>query len=1585
MADDFGVRINSLITKYSSASDDSAKEKAKQELLEALRGVATTKLAQDPSNFSSGKSGAPTLSDELVNKAIQDLARQNPVTSSFFPPDNTSSMSRGDNPPPPDDFMSIINRTFAKTQTTGFVPVFKAAITDERHEEFVQFAEEQAQLRGMTHGGEDDAYFIGHALGGINYAEARTTEGSAIEPQAVLRAAKELATNEQLMQTGLISYGNKQQAFGGTLEERAVKSIAKLAKSPSTKISDIHDLSNRLSTQAENPEQYSVPNLTEALLTAHTANERRKPFSEDIVRSIVESTNDPTSKVLQPIMLANKLEDDITRQSVQEGVIAARQEKLAAKDAEREAKRQEKEDAKDAEREAKRQEKEDAKKLTTVGAVREYAASNKPLNFENVQKYRSKNRDRITDLESLSPEDFAQAVNEQIANTALEGLDVDVRIPQGGFGPGISTNLRGSLATESMRLNRFTERSSRFKTYGEAHTFGQQLGLDQGSYGPIYEQQLEQEFQERITNNARLNAGQKTQLQSKIPDMISSMLADTNLYTATAISDIASGMFGETQADKNARMMVTNLGRPNMKGIQALLDKTGAESKIIPEYLKDQYQLRNGDLTKEEEPQLENFISDYMSGKEKGNFFEAGEDYLKYGPTKSGLAGIPRNFRSAVGKIGPFGAATFGWHIMSAVEKGAAPTVQGISQIPREAAVVGGSEAIGTGLGLAAGLATGNPIIGIVGSEFGGATGRMLGSYAESHTFDPEKYGQQQGYGAGSTDAVKAFADALRNTATPAIKELGETIGKASQQFGTTTKEGAGKQAEAFAKLQFGEGVQYEPIQAAFNSYLGKNPLLAQTGNVFSTQGLSKSDFENIASVAALQGDMSGVQAAMAQAQANRTVINANAGLFTGIANMGSAFDLLGAHSFDSELQSSASIEKSFGSEFEKIYKSKGGTTGTGIDTVEGWSNIGHAISAGFTQTLGLSYQPEADKKEQARQEKLSQDLQAQAISQTTSQGEYESATAKVSATQASIHQAILTGSGPEVYGNNQEQLASDTQNAIDSLTNAIEADKQTISTIQALPPSIQNSNTIAQAQQRMAESQGNILELKIALDENSKKSLTEPLTTAMAQLGQLTSASQLGATQATLGQGSIEGIYSANVKVVKSLESRAQKLVESSSNSIWTPEERANLLTQANTVRQQEAQTRYEARIQKAEYGVSIAGVGVTKAEMGAKVAGVRGTPEEIGQSISAIGPALAASLDNLSKQLAVASTLQKPEIERQIEQTKAAQTLIRYQAVQGQYGAQSSVTQSILGGQSAQLGWLLATQGTGKASDQAYATMLKAFEPTIKAATAMVKTFPEGTVQHQAAVEAIQELTVARERTQLQQAGWSPSAALSTQQIQWEGAATRMGFGFADKGNRNDIYQGVMSTYSTEEKQNTTKYNAWLKANPNAPSDLRDAIKYQYEQTEQGLLTSKAQAAYQLDTQFGQNIQTLLIGGSSSTARYMPSRAQLAMGLEAQLPGGAARVSGFYKSSSGDLATVGGQGYLAPGYSNASAQPGNWSLDALAKAVTQGVVVGLTNATLKLDPGNSSRPIPAKLANTSVYNSSVVSNTLPGTSQTQ
>jgi hypothetical protein len=80
-----------------------------------------------------------------------------------------------------------------------------------------------------------------------------------------------------------------------------------------------------------------------------------------------------------------------------------------------------------------------------------------------------------------------------------------------------------------------------------------------------------------------------------------------------------------------------------------------------------------------------------------------------------------------------------------------------------------------------------------------------------------------------------------------------------------------------------------------------------------------------------------------------------------------------------------------------------------------------------------------------------------------------------------------------------------------------------------------------------------------------------------------------------------------------------------------------------------------------------------------------------------------------------------------------------------------------------------------------------------------------------------------------------------------------------------------------------------------------------------------------------------------------------------------------------------MGDQGYLAPGLNAASAQPGNWSLDALAKAVAQGVVVGLTNATLKLDQGNSSRPVPAKLTNTAVYNSSIVSNTLPGTSVTQ
>jgi len=183
-------------------------------------------------------------------------------------------------------------------------------------------------------------------------------------------------------------------------------------------------------------------------------------------------------------------------------------------------------------------------------------------------------------------------------------------------------------------------------------------------------------------------------------------------------------------------------------------------------------------------------------------------------------------------------------------------------------------------------------------------------------------------------------------------------------------------------------------------------------------------------------------------------------------------------------------------------------------------------------------------------------------------------------------------------------------------------------------------------------------------------------------------------------------------------------------------------------------------------------------------------------------------------------------------------------------------------------------------------------------------------------------------------------PSQKIATARA--KGAAGRFRLGYALPGERQAADVDLRRSYSVEletVRDSEEQTRAQYATNPK----LRDALLLPQIEQEQELMTEMAQSSYQLDRSFGQNLQTLTVGGSSRTVRDMPSYAQAAAMIEKDFPTVAARNFGFTNAASGHAAVAGSDGYLAGGSSPEAAQPGNQTIQALAQV--------LSAATLKFD----------------------------------
>lgn len=183
----------------------------------------------------------------------------------------------------------------------------------------------------------------------------------------------------------------------------------------------------------------------------------------------------------------------------------------------------------------------------------------------------------------------------------------------------------------------------------------------------------------------------------------------------------------------------------------------------------------------------------------------------------------------------------------------------------------------GTVIGAKVGGPTGDLAGQFVGQAAGAGLEDVIDQYSAGHTFAQQKAGMSLGEGRGGPEAVDEFVNALRSAATPAVKELAESI-TALGKSGVVSP-GA---ASTFGALQFALGPAYVENVSGTARYLESSPALAQERVQFGQGTFTADQLYAQSQFAYAHGDFAAGQTLAATATARDTPPDQVGGLFSG-------------------------------------------------------------------------------------------------------------------------------------------------------------------------------------------------------------------------------------------------------------------------------------------------------------------------------------------------------------------------------------------------------------------------------------------------------------------------------------------------------------------------------------------------------------------------------------------------------------------------------------------------------------------------------------------------------------------------------
>lgn len=895
---------------------------------------------------------------------------------------------------------------------------------------------------------------------------------------------------------------------------------------------------------------------------------------------------------------------------------------------------------------------------------------------------------------------------------------------------------------------------------------------------------------------------------------------------------------------------------------------------------------------------------------------------------------------SGLSQLGPFGVASLAWHTFSGAEQALSPYLKGQSYLPEQMASETGSSLMPMfGAILGAGL-TKSPMGAIVGGEAGASTERLYDELVESRLFGPRRDAQALAGGSGS-QAVEEFTNALRNAATPAVKELSETLVKLGGVTTTLQSGGAVETASGWGRLQFGLGTGFESNVDTMTKFLSNTPELATVLSNIGKQGanVAPGTFEALAGTAAISGDVAAVRSFM-----------------------------------NSELASENHTERASFGDYMSPLGAKGFTTNTPF--IDFFRRAPEVLSSVWTGITGGTYTVGPSKERQNQIETQSTLLQNLAVQANQTEGTLAEQGTTLTGEELGLQAQLLSGRGSAAYRNALPGLTETTSR----MESTIRSQISNINRIIANTPSSQ-SDVIAREVEQRQNLENRLLSLNMRTQyEIPRQEFEMGFQERQAGLTQDVASAGVGYSRALYSGGDIESIYSSTQGIISGEMAQMNYLRSTASGeNPASPAERAQMRTQASQIQAQILQRRYQASMQRAGYGVSMAGLGVQSAELAAGLASMTGSPEEIYQSLLAESPAISSEITALNSQISVANTLDRPQLLRQRAQLEYQNRILPITAADTGYSTATGIVQSQLMGASSNLGVSLATYGSGSQSDVSFAAMQSAYQSQILAANTAIGRYSEAGVSESDPRIVSMRAAIAQGQagvfnTSISSSQFTPSPELSARVTTAQGELTRMGYGFAMPGNYQDIVQENLGLVGQELSGLRSREAQFRRQYAGRP-ELR-AMEAQWAVQEQSLLNQEAQLGYESDMMFGRNLPTMSIGGSSFTARALPSRAQLAMGLESQRPEVAARITGYYDRMSGASAMAGGSGYLAPGHSAATAMPGNFSMSELANAIAN----ALNGITINVNNGSGVKPSPARITSTARNTSSSAPSSIPG-----
>ncbi len=864
----------------------------------------------------------------------------------------------------------------------------------------------------------------------------------------------------------------------------------------------------------------------------------------------------------------------------------------------------------------------------------------------------------------------------------------------------------------------------------------------------------------------------------------------------------------------------------------------------------------------------------------------------------------------------------------------------GTSTLPLFASL--GASAIGFSLGGSGGAMAGQ----FIGQTIGGGAQTLIDSATDSRIFAPERAGQQIAAGRGGADEVEKFAEAIRNSGTPAIAELTSKMTELSRVLPMGTGFAAGyaqtQTALGFAAPQ----VMTDAVSALQQTGPGAYPLLQEIG---ANGKLTPAQAQQMAQLLAAGGDEAGSHAMEALYEAGTTpVAPRSGGRLAGPASSVAR----GA------LAPFAGMYYDLHNEFVPTTQAERDDQARIIDP------YGH----GWGGRSNPDYQPARPKSAAEQAAQTANEASAQNINDILASANSGRFGVLEAETQTRLGMsAIQLG---ELQGGGAASIRAALPGLQNDITSGGASYARQIANYQKVLASPNLDPTVAaQTAQSMADLQTTAAQEPIELATVRRQAFDMGQQERIANYGSAGSAATLSLTMGELSGRTYHQLQPQENRLLANQTSEADELMQQArdySNPL-SPAERAAYATQSRTITGQVAESRYSYRM--GDYSQTVSGDEVASGAAGYAVNAARrhGGADEVFAATTRQIESLTHTLGDLNNQLDAGNlkVADRQRLEAQRNATADQVDALRVQSVVDAAQTRSGIYQNDAAIAQTQYGMDAQVLGSGT---QTYSDL-----NNVVASATKERATQQGLASNQTqsakvrsdASRQVQELTAQIQDAQLQKGnflGLDPAA--QTKMAVDQGRVDRMSSSFIEPGDLNDARKSLMDDISATLAGINKQMGDVLK-DPKLSPDVRSADILSLTRTRERTLDQQAQVGEEMDTSWAQRLPSMVIGGGSFSERLIPTAAQSALRMEQTGHGDmSARVFGFYsnatgRSSAGQVSNLPGSVSYQPGNSDYAALDGLVGSASVNTRAQSAAIHALTNWAIAPTATQSNNPV--------------------------